>query len=462
MSRSLHTAVRRCPVSCPALFEAVEQRKLFALIGPDLVATGMNLSASDPMPGSGTVDVNFTIKNDGGLFGNAGAFWVTFWHCDGNPHSGPISYSRISDVRVDKLDNGKVFNGTATIPVQSAGDDNEAWILMEIDTTKAQGEWNENNNFLTGEGRDFVPYTIEGDLYRNPSYGSPTRGRELGMNGTLDGVIGDEKIGSEDYDLFTTTTTQGRRYMVDLDNAAVSGLNSYVRVYDQNWNLVAGNDNGRDDGESASTDAYVEFTAQYSGSYHYVVSNAFNRTSDPRVLEGRTWSNQTGSLGAYRISTHAIADRPIVNLSVIDGTATEGSPTDAAIIRMTRSGSPDRELFVAWTPDGDAAGVDYSLPGGTYSGGVHIPAGQQHVDVRITAPDDGTWEATEAARFTLAGHASYFVGVDGSATISIVNAANDRPTVLSAQDIFTDNSGHRVNFKFDDAVGDSLRACMRS
>lgn len=444
------------PAKTVSTLESVESRRLFALIGPDLQGVGMSITPNDPVPQDGEVTINYSIKNDGGLWGDSGAFWVTFWRSSANPlGSSSLTYTRVTDVRIDRLSKGATHHGSVNIAAPSGNENNQAYLFMQIDTSNAQGEWNEDNNWLTGMGRDVAAYSTEADLGPYPSHETPTRGRWIGVNGVLAGEIGgSEGAGPLDLDIYDLTVVSGQRYMVDIDRTG--GLDSYVRVYDANWNLVVQNDNGRDENEAPSTDAYAEWTAGMSGTFHVVVSNAFNHASDPRLMSGRAWSSSGAALGEYLVSVHQISS-PIVTTSVIDGWAMEGG--DTAIVRIHRTGSPDSSLFVGWSLGGSATyGIEYTLAGANAEGAV-IPAGQQYVDVAIHAIDDGAWETSETVQFNFQPGAAYLLGSSGMrAEVQIANASNDRPRIVSSYDVFTDNAGQRVVFHFDDDVAQSLGA----
>lgn len=437
-----------------AILESVETRRLHALIGPDLLGAGMSITPNDPVPQGGEVTINFSIKNDGGLWGDSGAFWVHFWRSSENPIGQEyLTYTRVTEVKVDRLSKGATYNGSVTISSPGGNENNQAYIFMQIDTYNAQGEWNESNNWLTGLGKDVAGYSTEADLDAFPSTEKETRGNWMSLNGTLWGEIGgSEGIGSADYDIYHLNLTAGQKYMVDIDRN--SGLDSYVRVYDMYWNLVAQNDNGRDEGEAAGVDSYAEWRPGASGTYHIVVSNNWNTSSDPRVMGGRTYG---GSTGGYYISVHQIHN-PIVRSEVLDGWTTEGS--DSAKIRIHRTGSPDNSLFVGWGLGGSANyGSEYTLSASSIvnNEGVIIPAGQQYVDVTITALDDGIWEDAETVRFYFHEGASYYLGSTGmTSLVEIANSTTDRPRVVSMYDIFDDNYGQRVIFNFDENVAHSL------
>ena len=102
-----------------------------------------------------------------------------------------------------------------------------------------------------------------------------------------------------DVDLVRFTATKGQRIGFDIDRAAGSKLNSFLRLFDAVGNPLAGNDDSAAPGESKSSDSYLTFTFNTAGTYYIGVSNNANRVYN--AFNG-TGDNNAGSTGAYKLS----------------------------------------------------------------------------------------------------------------------------------------------------------------
>ncbi|MBM4088790.1 MAG: hypothetical protein FJ276_05075, partial [Planctomycetes bacterium] len=134
------------------------------------------------------------------------------------------------------------------------------------------------------------------------------------------GVIGDGvdllNDASLDVDFYRFQMEVGERVTVDIDAAPLSTLDSYLRLFDAQGNLVAFNDNGMAPGETGSTDSFVDFTATKAGTYYVGVSGKGNEQYDPLSLGNRTGP---ASAGVYQINLNVIAPRTWV-ITARDGT----------------------------------------------------------------------------------------------------------------------------------------------
>jgi len=137
---------------------------------------------------------------------------------------------------------------------------------------------------------------------------------------------------------------------------------------------------------------------------------------------------------------------PTVTLSAMDDTAAEmpeGEPPDSGTVVVARSGVPQGDLTVYYTPSGTAAnGTDYS----TLTGSVVIPDGATSATIVISPVDDGTFESDETVQLTLSSSPGYVVGAPSAAAVTI----QDNDTVL------TGTSGADVYYLRRDAAGTSV------
>ncbi|MFZ1932170.1 MAG: hypothetical protein WAU84_00355 [Thermoguttaceae bacterium] len=115
-------------------------------------------------------------------------------------------------------------------------------------------------------------------------------------------------------------------------------------------------------------------------------------------------------------------DPDVVTVSAPDSSA--AAPLDTGTYHIARTGSLMSALTVNFSTGGDAVlGTDYTLSaGGTPLAGktVTIAAGQNYVDVTLTAITSSTNTSTETATLTIQTGSGYQIGVSSSAAISIV------------------------------------------
>lgn len=112
---------------------------------------------------------------------------------------------------------------------------------------------------------------------------------------TIQAALGDEWVEDRDIDTYRFHAAAGQRLGFDID--VPSGLDSYIRVFDSSWNLLAGNSYGAAPDDSAPYECYLQHTFATAGDYYVVVGSGNNEGTDPRTWSGRQW----GCTGPYTL-----------------------------------------------------------------------------------------------------------------------------------------------------------------
>lgn len=86
-----------------------------------------------------------------------------------------------------------------------------------------------------------------------------------------------------DVDMIAFDVTAGQTIVFDIDNA---GFDSLLRLFDNQGNELAVNDDGQAPGESFSFDSFIRHTFQTTGRHHIAVSMSGNRLYSPLTGEG--------------------------------------------------------------------------------------------------------------------------------------------------------------------------------
>lgn len=118
---------------------------------------------------------------------------------------------------------------------------------------------------------------------------------------------------------------------------------------------------------------------------------------------------------------------PVVEISVVDDTTTEGI-VDPAQIQFSRTGNALGDLTVHYTVSGTATpGLDYD----TLSGSIVIPDGATNVVLDLQAIDDAEREPLETVTLALSEDATYQLGPQAEATVQLL----DSPFILPIVEI---------------------------
>ncbi len=121
---------------------------------------------------------------------------------------------------------------------------------------------------------------------------------------------------------------------------------------------------------------------------------------------------------------------PTVSLSVTDAAASEFG-TDPATILVSRVGCTTSNLTVQYTLGGSATlGTDYLT--NALTGSVTVPAGSTSTNLTVTPINDGSAECDETVTVALSADASYLIGAQSNATVTITD--NDTSVSVAASD----------------------------
>jgi hypothetical protein len=118
---------------------------------------------------------------------------------------------------------------------------------------------------------------------------------QTALGSTVSGTISS----SNDVDMFKFTVRRGQRVGFDVDRAAGSNFDSFIRLFNASGVQLASNNDGAAPGEGGSTSAYLEFTFSTAGTFYLGVSANPNRTYNPRTGAGDVAG---GSTGGYRLT----------------------------------------------------------------------------------------------------------------------------------------------------------------
>ncbi len=134
-----------------------------------------------------------------------------------------------------------------------------------------------------------------------------------GQSVELGGLIGDGSYGDADVDMFQVTLNAGDSLTVNIDAAqlddgsALSGLDSYLRIFDEYGSEVASNGDGTDPQTGLpSSDSVLTFTASSPGTYTIGVSGAGDEYYDPYS----PGMGSSGSTGQYQLHLSLAANTP--------------------------------------------------------------------------------------------------------------------------------------------------------
>ncbi len=100
---------------------------------------------------------------------------------------------------------------------------------------------------------------------------------------------------STDVDIFSFAVSANQKISFDIDpTPAAQPVDSLLRLFDQNGNQLAANDNSPAPGESASLESFLSYTFPTSGAYFIAVSSSTNNTFNPLTGDNDTAGGPTG------------------------------------------------------------------------------------------------------------------------------------------------------------------------
>ena len=261
---------------------------------PDLYGTGLDATAVTP---DGKTTISYSLRNGG--IAAAAAVHVRFYLSDDNVFSlGGSGDWLLKTVDIATFSAGVSSSGSfeAQVPYPDImRTDNQYWLGMVIE---AASDIDPTNNLNLGSGIDMASVRSETSL-PSPADGTHTAARRIKFEAPVQGDIGgDEWIGAYDIDLFYFHATAGETFGLDVDGTSGT-LNSYLRLYDSSWTLVAANDNRQaPDDAAAGLDSFIRFTPPADETYYIVVSDIANAGADPRSITGRA----SGETGRYSLT----------------------------------------------------------------------------------------------------------------------------------------------------------------
>jgi uncharacterized delta-60 repeat protein len=255
----------------------------------DLASERLLLSTVSSNPSSSARNFSVDVRNAG--LGNAGASTGRLVVSDDSVFD--ASDTTLSTVSIPALNAGTstTLSGQVNLPRYAFPTDNQFFIGFIADVNDQVNEENEENN-ATDEGTHFF---LESALPIGQSGSIPPpllRTVDLTNGVEASASLADELIGSRDLDVYRVNlTANGQPIGIDINSSL--NTDTYIRVYDANWNLVAQNDNGLSPSDnlnftpSPNRSAYVQFVPPSTGLHYVVVGGAWN-LADARTLTSRT------------------------------------------------------------------------------------------------------------------------------------------------------------------------------
>lgn len=139
-------------------------------------------------------------------------------------------------------------------------------------------------------------------------------GVTISQDGALVGTKEKAKKGL-DVDVYAITVIDGQTLYIDIDSRGSREFDSLLRIFDENGQQIAANDNGNAYGESSSTNSYLQHTFDSAGTYYIGISGSKNVAYNVATGEG----DKKAAMGEYRL----IISEPL-DLSTLNGTYTVG------------------------------------------------------------------------------------------------------------------------------------------
>lgn len=192
---------------------------------------------------------------------------------------------------------------TLADPYRTAG--NRVFVAPVLDVNNNVVESDEVDNRVFSSSKIAV-FQSEQDI--QPA-GGAVNPRLMNIGQTLAAKLGiDEIIGRADVDVFAFNGVAGQPVDIDIDVTGI--LDTYIRIFDTEFNLpigpvLAANDNGFAPGETLNTgDSYLRFVPPDSGRFLIIVSHVLNQNVDATTPLGRF----EGATGDYSIAISTAAD----------------------------------------------------------------------------------------------------------------------------------------------------------
>lgn len=429
-----------------SLIENLEPREFFAA---DLIVTNFEIDQpTSPMrPANGHLTGDIIIQN-AGLTKTTGSFTVAIVLED-NPRSGEEGRKILYNGFVTKqlaLGATATLNFDITLPSVQGYDveDNDLYLSAWVDAGGQVPEVSDDNNRYRGLNIDYYRFPAEENLKVNPGASSPTNVAPFQAAEFFpwQGAIGDEVAGATDIDVFSLDVTGSRTLEIGLRDTT---FDAAIRVYDQNWNLIASNDNHIS--ETNPKDPWVLIQTGAGGKRYVVVSSTQNLVSDPFRLDLR----RAGETGQYTLYEKVYTMPTVTVGPVTSGTVYENSG-DASTVSffVERTGSTEHALFVPFNVTGSAGlNRDVIAPAG-----ITIMPGQSRAWVNVTAINDDVIEPPEYINFEIKDfQPDFWVGSPRNYTMTVrENPSLVGPRAMAGGFLFDDFAGPRLFVQFDDLI----------
>ena len=230
-----------------------------------------------------------------------------------------------------------------------------------------------------------------------------------------------------DVDMYSFVVTAGQVVDLDIDTATngAGGLNSYLKLFNAQGQLLDSNNNASAPGEGVvGFDAYLRHAFATAGTYYLAVSNDTNILYDPLTGNGDTAGGQNAT-GTYRLILRSLS----TTLSVSFNVTTIPEKNGTAIGTVSRL---DADLSQALTISLSSSDTGSA----TVPNSVVIQANQTSANFTVTAVDDHIVSGTKSV--TITATAAGFS--QGSGSLNISDSDSSWHNANNPYDVDGDNS----------------------
>ena len=231
-----------------------------------------------------------------------------------------------------------------------------------------------------------------------------------------------------DVDMYRFTVNSGQVVDFDVDTPlnGPDGLAGYLRLFDDQGQQLAFNDNAAAPGEgSVGFDPYLRYTFSVGGTYYVAISNFHNTAYDAVTGNGDT-AGGSYSIGAYQLTVQSpSATAPpdfddALSEAIAIGAVTTAPQTANGII----ASDVDVDMFSFTVTAGQVVDIDIDTtlngPGGlgSYIRLFNAAGLELSLNDDAAAPGEGTIGLDAYLRHTFAAAGTYYVGVSNSGNTS--------------------------------------------